>query len=338
MTFGEMQTDLQRILATDLGYYAGDEDRDSATVDFDVVRNGLLNWAYRTTTKLCYIVEPALTFEPVAEQAMYSLQESPGMTQIIDIGAATGGTYTLAYNGSAASAAIQWDASANDVLTALNGLSTINPAPLATVTVTAVANGFSVAFATTSPPYPLMTMASSLTGTTTTPAVRQVGFQKRCVKVFDMWLAGTQSRTRNGRPGLYNRTAFERWFQGWRDADSGTPYFAVDRGSSIQLYPTPDSAYVLSSSAANWAQAQVLHDDMVADLDGPELPEETHEGMVLLAAFRATDPVLDEDGALRRMGSANARWTAEVMEIRHNNKNAMVDTSNRYQQGDRVRT
>jgi len=335
VTFAELQTDLTRLLGNDLNYYQGDPVLDAATVDFDVVRKRLLNWTYRTVTKLCYIVEPSITFQPVAEQSLYTLQEPPGVNQVVDIGVALSGTYTLTYSGQT-TGALNYNASAATVQSALVGLSNIG---VGEATVTAVAVGFNVALSgALTPPLPLITMTSSLSGTTTTPAVRQVGFGKRCVKIFGMSLSDVVVQSAHRRDGLYHRSMFERQYRGWRQSDSGTPLIAVDRGNQIQLYYTPDSAYVLSSSANNFAEAQILYDDMVNDTDLPELPEELHDGLPLLAYFRAADPVTDEGGAIRRAMSANSRWGAEVEEVRRNNKNAMTSADSLFIRGQRFRS
>lgn len=338
MKFEELQTDLERLLGNDLNYYQGDPTLDASTVDFDVVRKRLINWSYRTITKLCYIVRADLTFQPVAEQAMYPLQQPPGIDQVIDLGAATAGGWTLTYNGQTTGTFTVGATSAAQVQTALEGLSNIGAGE---ATVTDVAVGFKVKFSgTLTAPNPLMTItpnAGMTASATTTPAVRQEGFEKRCVKVFGMSLNDTIVCGPYRREGLYNRGQFERNYRSWRMSDSGTPLIAVDRGSQIQLYYTPDEDFVLASSANNFAEAQILYDDMVEDSDVPELPEEVHDGIPLLAYYRAGDPVSDEAGALRRLQSANSRWSAEVEEIRRNNKNAMADISNRFLAGQRFR-
>lgn len=338
MTFAEMQTDLEAILGTDLGYYKGDADLDTATVDFDVERKRLLNWAYRTTSKLCYIVDASVPFEPVEDQGFYRLQEPQGITQIIDLGSATIGTYTLSITlagSTTTTGAINWNSSASAVDTALEAIigATLD------ATVTAVAQGFKVVFSGTgaTPPLPLLVMNSSLTATGN-PAVRQAGLGKRCVKVNEFSLNDIIAFNQYAKPGLYNKRAFKNRNWSWRQSDSDTPRVVVDWGSRIQLFPAPDDAFILASSGNNFVEAQVILDDMINDNDVPDLPIETHEGMVLLASFRATDPALDEDGALRRMASANARWTGEVKEIRAMNKASGMDMTGRYVTGQVFRT
>jgi len=338
MTFAEQQADLAAILGTDLGYYKGDVDLDSGTVDFAVERKRLINWAYRTTSKLCYIVDHNVAWEPIQDQAFYTLQEPQGITQIIDLGSATIGTYTLSwtYNGSTSTTGvINWNSSAAAIDTALEAIigATLD------VTVTAIAQGFKVVFSGTGavPPLPLLVMNSSLTATGI-PAVRQAGLGKRCVKVHKFSLNDLQAYSQYNKPGLYNARGFDNRNWSWRSVDSDTPRCVVDRGNRLQFFPAPDDAFILASSGKNFAEAQIILDDMVNDNDVPDLPIETHEGIVLLASFRATDPVLDENGALRRMASANERWTAEVKEIRAMNKSAGMDMTGRYVTGQRFRT
>lgn len=315
-----MDTDLERLLRTDLNYYAGDPDLDTATVDFTVERKRLLNWAYRTISKLCYIIDPNIPFEPVSGEPFYSLHPARGLVQIVSLGGATGGTFTLTFNGQT-TAATNYNASTATVVARLEALSNIG---VGEVTVTAVGNGYRVEFGGTlgTPPTPLMTITSSLTGTTTTPEVRQEGFGQRVVKLMHMVFDDTVSLDYYGREGIYSGAQFDRRYRSWRDFDQDSPRVAIDRGNKIQIFPTPSDDYITSGDGRNFAVAQIVLDDLVNDLDIPEIDHEAHEGIVQLAAFRASDPTLDEQGAIRRSQSLGQRWVAEVEEIRKRNRNA----------------
>lgn len=339
MTFGEMATDLERLCGTDLQYYAGNEAVDTG-IDFDVERRRLLNWAIKTVSKLVYIFDPAVTFVPVESQAFYILDPSTGqgLRQEVYLGEATGGTFTLTFDGTPTSA-IQWNDSAATVQTRL-----INDTALITgdVTVTATTLGFRLAFAQTyaSQPVPSVSITSSLTGTTGTPSVKRQAFGKRIVKCLGFQLDDVVVCNDTGRRGLWNASAFEQMHAHWRSDETGTPTRVVDRGHQVQLHVGPDSDFLLASANNCFALAQVLLDDMQTDGGDDnsivELDSTLHEGIPMLASFRAADPVTDEDGALRRLMSMNQRWAAEANEIRKRNRNAVFETVGLYRQGRRV--
>lgn len=333
-----MATDLQRLLGTDLQYYAGNPTIDS-TIDFAVERKRLLNWAIRTTSKLCFLYDPAVTFVPVESQAFYPLDPSTGqgLRQEIYLGAATAGTFTLTFDGQT-TGALNWNDSAATVQAALVALSNIIAGD---VTVSTTTLGYRLAFAQTyaSPPVPSVSITSSLTATGT-PSVLRQAFGKRIVKCFGFQLDDIVVSNDRGNHGLWNAAAFERRHPYWRSDAAGTPVRVVDRGHQVQLHYTPDSAFLTASAGNCFALAQVLLDDMQTDGGDDnsivDLDTTLHEGIVQLAQYRAADPVTDEDGALRRLQSANSRWQAEVTEIRKRNRNAIYETCGAYPRGMRV--
>lgn len=338
-----MATELERLLGTDANYYAGDPDRDSATIDFDVERRKLLNWSLRTVSKFVFQRDSDVVFQPVLSQAEYPFHRPMGSRQVIDLGGATGGTYTLSfrYAGSTqTTGALNWNDTEGTVQTALVALSNIGSGE---VSVEASPLGFNVEFSgTIVPPIGTMTITSSLTGTARTPAVRKEGFSKTMVTVTGMYLGGFQMRDQFGKPGVWRDSTFRRKYPGYRQEDDGSPRLVVSAGGKLRLFPAPDSTYLTTYAGQDYAEGQTVIDELATNGDDddvfPEIDHSLHEGIPLLAMYRAADPVTDEDGAIRRVMSANSRWGAEAMEIRRRNINDHTDVANTFQRGTRIFT
>lgn len=147
----------------------------------------------------------------------------------------------------------------------------------------------------------------TLTANTGTYNLRDLtAFTKKIHRVERVMINGNMLYTRSRQDvGLWSLGELQQFEQTWVTDPAGTPTKAVQYDTKLILHSKPDGAYGNNYIAGIVFPAD-LTDPAVANAS-PDLPEETHEALALMAAIYAADPNVSESEGLGRLGRYNQR-------------------------------
>lgn len=137
---------------------------------------------------------------------------------------------------------------------------------------------------------------------------------KKVVRVDRVYVDGNPLYARSMRDyGLWSLSELQTYVPTWFSDGSGTPTKAVSYDTSLILHPKPSSVFANTYIAGIYFPADLT--DPAATDATPDLPEEIHEALALLAAIYAADPNVSEQEGLARLSRYGARQHAAIRQV-----------------------
>lgn len=159
-----------------------------------------------------------------------------------------------------------------------------------------------------------------LIGLTLTPSQLQHNLRdlavvtKKVVRPELVMINGVTLLTRDQKDyGLWSMNELRSSCSTWFSDAAGTPTKAVFYDTKLILHPKPTSAFANSYIAGVYFPAD-LTDPAVTDAT-PDLPEEIHEALALMAALYAADPNVSEAEGLSRLGRYSQRAHDAIRQV-----------------------
>lgn len=185
---------------------------------------------------------------------------------------------------------------------------------------------------------------------TFTPVLNQATYRLNDLTVFGRKIVEPLTLIINGNPcsdasgrraGLYSIQELNELFPQWRTASASTSSVAVAYGSNtLMVYPKPSQSvldagnnFVEATIVPGWIKANGtyvasgasgLYSGGVWDTTAsPDLADEFHEALAVMAAVKLGKPVVDSDAAWNTLNAYSAELTTQVDDLARRNRAAM---------------
>lgn len=151
----------------------------------------------------------------------------------------------------------------------------------------------------------------------TTPVV-----SKKVVRVHKVVINGTPLLTRAARDyGLWSLDELETFAPTWFSDTTGQSTKAVQQGQNLILHPAPSSLFSSNYIAGTYLPADLVDPSTGTD-STPDLAEECHEAIALMAAVYAADPTVSEAEGIARLQRLSARAHDAIRQVSLDEQNS----------------
>ena len=138
---------------------------------------------------------------------------------------------------------------------------------------------------------------------------------KRMIEVESVIINNVRLCNYRGDHALWNIQTYRRLYDGYLNYPDGTPSAAyrID-GYRIGLSPAPNATVV--SDGDNYVTGVYLPATLANNDDVPDIPEQYHEWIAMIAASFSSTPLVSEAEGWKRLDAYNAMLASDIRQLK----------------------